>query len=123
MVGSFDPHAGDCKLVFNVRELPLAATLLEAPGCIPAHRHTRFAPLLVPERVRNDGPQAGRSDVPLGPPVPNLSPRGLAWAERVGGPGEAFRRIAAFLNSREVQEVWAPSFGCSRVVSVPLHDG
>lgn len=123
MVGAFDPHAGDCKLVFNVRELPLAATLLESPGCIPAHRHTRFAPLLVPERVRSHGPQAGRSNVALGPLVPNLSPGGLAWAERVGGPREAFRRIAAFLNSREVQDVWAPSFGCSRVVAVPLHDG
>ena len=123
MVGEFNPHAGDCKLVFNVRELPLAATVLEAPGCIPAHRHTRFAPLLVPERVRSEGPRAGRSAPPLGPPVPNLSPRGLDWARRVGGPREAFRRIAAFVNSPEVQDVWAPAFGCSRVVPVPLQDG
>ena len=120
LVGAFDPHAGDCKLVFNVRELPLAATVLEAPGCIPAHRHTRFAPLLVPERVRSEGPGTGRSGAPLGPLVPNLSPAGLAWAARVGGAREGFRRIAAFLNSREVQETWAPAFGCSRVVPVPL---
>ncbi len=120
LVGEFDPHAGDCKLVFNVRELPLAATLLEAPGCIPAHRHTRFAPLLVPECVRAEGSGAGRSGAPLGPAVPNLSPAGLAWAARVGGPREAFRRIAAFLNSPEVQQVWAPAFGCSRMVPVPL---
>ena len=123
LVGDFDPHAGDCKLVFNVRELPLVATVLEAPGCIPAHRHTRFAPLLVPERVRSEGPRAGRSGQPLGPPVPNLSPAGLAWAARVGGPHEAFRRIAAFLNSPQVQQVWAPAFGCSRVVPVPLIHG
>ena len=123
MVGAFDPHAGDCKLVFNARELPLAATLLESPGCVPAHRHTRFAPLLVPERVRSDGSQAGRSGAPLGPLVPNLSPRGLAWAQRVGGPREAFRRVAAFLNSPEVQDIWAPAFGCARVPPVPLHDG
>ncbi len=123
LVGAFDPHAGDCKLVFNVRELPLAATVLEVPGCIPAHRHTRFAPLLVPERVRSEGVRAGRSGAPLGPAVPNLSPAGQAWAERVGGPREAFRRIAAFINSPEVQEVWAPAFGCTRVVPVPLHDG
>jgi len=109
--------------VFNVRELPLVATVLEAPGCIPAHRHTRFAPLLVPERVRSEGPRAGRSGQPLGPPVPNLSPAGLAWAARVGGPHEAFRRIAAFLNSPQVQQVWAPAFGCSRVVPVPLIHG
>ena len=123
LVGAFDPHAGDCKLVFNVRELPLAATVLEAPGCIPAHRHTRFAPLRVPERVRSEGPGAGRSGAPLGPLVPNLSPAGLAWAARVGGPREVFRRIAAFLNSPAVQETWAPAFGCSRVLPVPLHDG
>ena len=122
MVGEFNPHAGDCKLVFNLRELPLAATVLEAPGCIPAHRHTRFAPLLVPERVRSEGPRAGRSAAPLGPPMPNLSSRGLDWARRVGGPREAFRRIAAFINSPEVQDVWAPAFGCSRVVPVPLID-
>ena len=103
------PHAGDCKLVFNLRELPLAATVLEAPGCIPAHRHTRFAPLLVPERVRSEGPRAGRSAAPLGPPMPNLSSRGLDWARRVGGPREAFRRIAAFINSPEVQDVWGAS--------------
>ncbi len=120
LVGAFDPHAGDCKLVFNIRELPLAATVLEAPGCIPAHRHTRFAPLLVPERVRSEGTRAGRSDTPLGPPVPNLSPAGLAWAARIGGPRQAFRCIAAFLNSAEVLEIWAPAFGCSRVVPVPL---
>jgi len=120
LTGAFDPHAGDCKLVFNVRELPLAATVLEAPGCIPAHRHTRFAPLLVPERVRAEGPRAGRLDTPLGQLVPNLSPAGLGWAARVGGPREAFRRIAAFLNSPDVQETWAPAFGCSRVLPVPL---
>jgi hypothetical protein len=123
LVGAFDPHAGDCKLVFNLRELPLVAALLEAPGCIPAHRHTRFAPLFVPERVRADGPRAGRSDGPLGPPVPNLSPGGLAWAERLGGAREAFRRIAAFINSSEVQEVWAPAFGCTRVLPVPMREG
>ena len=120
LVGAFDPHAGDCKLVFNVRELPLVATLLEGPGCIPAHRHTRFAPLLVPERVRVEGPRAGRSGAPLGPLVPNLSLAGLVWAARVGGPREAFRRIAAFLNSREVQDVWAPAFGCTRVLPIPV---
>jgi hypothetical protein len=122
LVGAFDPHAGDCKLVFNLRELPLSAALVEAPGSIPAHRHTRFAPLLVPERVRRDGPRAGRSGMPLGPLVPNLSPAGLAWAERLGGPREAFRRIAAFIRSQEVQGVWAPAFGRTRVLPVPVDE-
>ncbi|MGZ3446762.1 MAG: N-6 DNA methylase [Myxococcaceae bacterium] len=122
LVGAFDPHAGECKLVFNVRELPLAAAVLEVPGCVPAHRHTRFAPLMVPERVRIEGTQAGRSGASLGALVPNLSPAGLVWAERVGGPREAFRRIARFICSPEVQRVWAPAFGCTRVLPVPLHD-
>ena len=120
MVGAFDPHGGDCKLVFNLRELPLAATVLDVPGCIPAHRHTRFAPLLVPERVRADGPRAGLGGGPLGPLVPNLSPAGLACAERLDGARDLFRRLAAFINSREVQEVWAPAFGCTRILPVPL---
>jgi hypothetical protein len=52
--------------------------------------------------------------------VPNLSPRGLAWAERLGGAHEVFRALVRFLNGPEVQQVWAPAFGASRVVAVPL---
>jgi len=122
MVGAFDPHAGDCKLIFNVRELPLVAAVLDEPGCVPAHRHTRFAPLLVPERIRSGGTAAGREPGPLGPLVPNLSPAGLAWAERIGGPRAAFRRIAERINSPEVQDVWAPAYGTARVLPIPLAD-
>ena len=59
-------------------------------------------------------------DVPARPSVrrvPNLSDRGLAWAERVGGPREAFRRIAAFLNSRRSRTSGrrrSGAAGCSR---------
>jgi hypothetical protein len=52
--------------------------------------------------------------------VPNLSARGLAWAKRLGGAQQAFDAIARFLTSREVQEIWAPAYGASRVVHVPL---
>jgi N-6 DNA Methylase len=120
LVGGFDPHASPGKLVFNLRELPLAAALLERPGCVPAHRHARFAPSHVPARILAEGPRAGLEDAPLGPPVPNLSPAGLTWAERIGGPLEAYRRIAAFVNSSEVQDIWAPSFGTTRVLPVPF---
>ena len=57
-------------------------------GASPLHRHTRFAPLLVPERIRSEGPTGGTLGSPAGPPVPNLSARGLDWARRVGGPRE-----------------------------------
>ena len=122
MVGAFDPHRPVVKLVFNVRELPLAAALLETAGCVPAHRHARFAPLTVPERVLAEGPRAGLDGRPLGAPTLNLSEAGRAWAARLGSPRAAFRRIVEFINSREVQEVWAPAFGRMRVLPIPLVD-
>jgi hypothetical protein len=124
--GPYDPHRGAVKLLFNVRELPLSAALLEEEGCVHDHRHARFAPLLVPQRVRDEGlavTRAARSAQELGPLVPNLSPRGLAWAERLGGPLQAFRQLVRFLNGPEVQQTWAPVFGASRVVPVPLGTG
>ncbi|HYO72631.1 MAG TPA: N-6 DNA methylase, partial [Archangium sp.] len=78
--GPWDPHRGAVKLLFNVRELPLSAALLEEEGCVHDHRHARFAPLLVPQRVRDEGldiTRVTRSESALGPLVPNLSPRGL----------------------------------------------
>lgn len=124
--GPYDPHLGAVKLLFNMRELPLSAALLEEEGCVHDHRHARFAPLLVPQRVRDEGlsvTRTVRSAQELGPLVPNLSPRGLAWAKQLGGPLPAFRALVRFLNSPEVQELWAPVFGASRVVPVPLRPG
>ncbi|WNG34315.1 N-6 DNA methylase [Archangium violaceum] len=121
--GPWDPHRGAVKLLFNVRELPLSAALLEEEGCVHDHRHARFAPLLVPQRVRDEGldiTRVTRSAADLGPLVPNLSPRGLAWAEALGGPLVAYRTIVRFLNSPDVQQRWAPVYGASRVVPVPL---
>jgi hypothetical protein len=124
--GPYDPHRGAVKLLFNVRELPLSAALLEEEGCVHDHRHARFAPLLIPQRIRDEGlsvTRGARSLEELGPLVPNLSPRGLTWAERLGGPLHVFRELVRFLNGPEVQEQWAPVFGASRVVPVPLPPG
>ncbi|MCK8496976.1 HsdM family class I SAM-dependent methyltransferase [Myxococcus fulvus] len=121
--GPYDPHVGAVKLLFNVRELPLSAALLQEEGCVHDHRHARFAPLFVPKRLRDEGLRVTRSSASaeeLGPLVPNLSPRGLEWAETLGGPEEAFKAIVRFLNGPEVQRTWAPAFGASRVVPVPL---
>jgi hypothetical protein len=120
LVGEFDPHAAPCKLVFNLRELPLAAALLERPGCVPAHRHARFAPSHVPARILAEGPRAGLRGEPLGPPVPNLSPAGLSWAKQIGGPIEAYRRIVEFVNGQLVQQIWAPAFATTQVLPVPF---
>jgi hypothetical protein len=118
--GHFDPHLHPVKLVFNMRELPLSAALVRISGCIPAHRHSRFAPLEVPERVWALGASAGRSERDLGPLVPNLSVAGLKWATKLGGVCPAFERLARFINSEAVQDVWAPAFGRSRTLPVPL---
>jgi hypothetical protein len=118
--GRFDPHLHPVKLVFNVRELPLSAALLDVPGCVPAHRHARFAPLEVPERVWAHGPAIAQGEEELGPLVPNLSSAGRAWAKRLGGVRCAFQRLVLFINSAAVQDVWAPSFGRSRMLPVPL---
>ncbi|MHB8872093.1 MAG: N-6 DNA methylase [Myxococcaceae bacterium] len=118
--GTYDPHACPVKLVFNTRELPLAAALVEEPGCVHAHRHARFAPLLVPEQVLRHGLTAARQGAALGPEVPNLSARGLAYANTLGGPAEAFRAIARFVNSPPVQQAWSPAFATSRELWVPL---
>jgi SAM-dependent methyltransferase len=121
--GPWDPHRGAVKLLFNVRELPLSAALLEEEGCVHDHRHARFAPLLVPQRVRDEGldvTRVTRSEAELGPLVLNLSPRGLLWAERLGGPLAAYRAIVRFLNGPDMQQRWAPIYGASRVVAIPL---
>ena len=119
--GKWDPHQGRCKLVFNIRELPLWAELLEEGGCVTAYQHTRFAPLWVPQRVRDEGAAiANRLPIDaLGPLVPNLSERGLRWAEQLGGPREVFAEVARFIQSKAVQEIWAPAFGASEELAVP----
>lgn len=113
--GSYDPHAHHVKLVFNTRELPLAARIIEAPGCVTAYRHSRFAPLMVPKRVLEEGAQGARSSgLELGPLVPNLHPSLSQLDARA-----LFERVAAFVNSPSVQTVWAPSFGTRRDLPVP----
>lgn len=121
MHGEWDPHQGRCKLIFNVRELPLWAELLEEAGCVTAYQHTRFAPLWVPQRVRDEGPEIANRLSPeaLGPLVPNLSPRGLQWAEQLGGPREVFAEVVRFIRSDAVQQIWAPAFGAAEELVLP----
>lgn len=117
--GDYDPHRGAVKLLFNARELPLSAALLEEEGCVHDHRHARFAPLEVPQPIRERGLAFARAAA-HGPLVPNLSEDGLALAERLGGPHALFRRLVAFINGRAVQERWAPTFGAIRDLPIPF---
>jgi hypothetical protein len=118
--GQYDPHAGKVKLVFNVRELPLHAAVVEqADGCVTAYQHTRFAPLWVPGCALAGGVAAAAKN-PRDVKALNFSPRGVALVKRVGDPVDVLQRIAAFVGSDEVQQVWAPAFGTRRVLPVPV---
>lgn len=108
--GAWNPHLEPCKLVFNLREQPLVSTFLDEPGAVTAWRHARFAPLRVPVDGRT----------PSGAWRINLSARGLAAAERLGGPRALFLAVARFLQSGPVQSCWAPAFATSRVIPVPV---
>lgn len=113
--GAYDPHACDQRLVFNTRELPLHALALDAPGCVTAYRHARFAPLWVPKAALRGRPREGGPASEL-----NLSPRGRAWAAALGDPFAVYRAIAAFVRSDAVQRVWAPAFGAHADLPVPV---
>lgn len=111
--GEFDPHASRLKLVFNVHELPLAAHVIDEPGCVTMYRHSRFAPELVPRALLAD-PGATRFDAD--DLVPNLSARGQAF----GSARVVFEHVAAHLMSEPFQKVWAPAFGTTRSPVIPL---
>ncbi len=110
--GDYDPHAEPVKLVFNINELPLAAKVIDTPGCVTAYRHSRFAPLNVPRRILEAGLGVTRGHAALGALAPNLR-------QPVSDPRKAFERIAAFINSEPVQNVWAPAFGTRRILPLP----
>lgn len=111
--GEFDPHASKLKLVFNLHELPLAAHVIDEPGCVTMYRHSRFAPERVPRALLTD-PGATRFDAE--DLVPNLSARG----KRFGSTQAVFERIAQHTMSEAFQKVWAPAFGTTRTPTIPL---
>lgn len=111
--GGFDPHASKLKLVFNVHELPLAAHVIDEPGCVTMYRHSRFSPEFVPRALLTD-PGAVRFDAQ--DLVPNLSARG----QEFGSTRAVFTHIAAHFMSTAFQEEWAPAFGTTRTPIIPL---
>jgi hypothetical protein len=118
--GDYDPHACPVKLVYNAHELPLSALLVHEPGCIHNYRHTRFAPLFAPARLVSTALSGPYSNGVLGPRVANLSRAGTALAERLGGARRVFEMIARFINSPQVQEIWAPAYATTRALPVPV---
>jgi hypothetical protein len=119
--GDYDPHACPAKLVYNTRELPLSALFVEDSGCIHDHRHSRFAPLVAPKLLVEQGLGRAKSGSALGREIPNLSPAGMALSERVGGALTVFKMLADFINSPEVQKIWAPIYGTTRELPIPIH--
>ena len=108
--GAFDPHRDPLKLVFNRLELPLAAHVIEQPGCITMYRHSRFAPSMVPAELLDD-PEARPDRVSR--LVPNVRRN-----ERLDV-REVFERVARHVMSAPFQKVWAPAFGTTREIVVP----
>jgi hypothetical protein len=107
--GDYDPHRHAVKLVFNQHEVPLAAHVFEAGGCVTAYRHSRFAPLEVPRALLAEPNRPKlRADEPL---AVNLSAKGLEWAAQLGSPRAVFAHIARHVMSDDFQRVWAPARG------------
>jgi N-6 DNA Methylase len=111
--GTFDPHATNLKLVFNMNELPLAAHVLDTPGCVTMYRHSRFAPAMVPRGLLEDW---NAKDFDAEDLVPNLTDR----AAKLGDARTVFEHIARHVMSPAFQEVWAPAFGPSRPPLIAL---
>jgi hypothetical protein len=111
--GAFDPHASSLKLVFNVHELPLAAHVIDGPGCVTMYRHSRFAPEWVPRALLAS---PGSTQFDADDLVPNLSPR----AREFGSTRAVFEHVARHFMSQPFQEIWAPAFGTTRTPVIPL---
>lgn len=122
MHGAYDPHRLGPKLVFNAREIPLVSAVVEGSACVHDWRHSRFAPLRAPRALVERGLFKARKD-DLGDPVLNLAP---AWAQAAGrfeDPSDLLFYACACVNSRLVQERFAPLAGASQEVPIPRLDG
>jgi hypothetical protein len=121
--GDLDPHVLAPKLVFNVRETPLSAAVVAGPTCIHDYRHSRFAPLFAPQAVVRAGRAAARPGAPLGGPALNLAPEWARAALALREPADLLYYLAAVVNSRLVQEGFAPLCGESEELPVPRLSG
>jgi hypothetical protein len=120
-LGRFDPHQAGPKLVFNVREVPLYASVLEGPVCVHDYRHSRFAALHVPEAlVRGELRRLRASPGPAD--TLNLRPRWATAARLFQQPGDLLHYVAGVVNSRVVQEDFAPWVGATEEVPIPVLD-
>jgi hypothetical protein len=119
--GPYDPHRGGPKLVFNVREFPLSAAVVDGDACVHDYRHSRFAPLWAPEGIVRQGLGAARK-ADLDRRVLNLSPAWCRAAELLADPSELLFYVCGVINSRVVQEQFAPVLGASEEVPIPRLD-
>lgn len=121
--GDLDPHQLAPKLVFNVRETPLSAAVVEGPTCVHDYRHSRFAPLYAPRAVVRAGLSAARAGAALGPPALNLAPDWARAALALREPADLLHYLCAIANSRVVRERFAPLCGESEELPVPRLSG
>ncbi|HEY3450694.1 MAG TPA: SAM-dependent DNA methyltransferase [Myxococcales bacterium] len=121
MHGAYDPHKSGPKLVYNAREIPLVSAVVQGSACVHDWRHSRFAPLRAPAKLVERGLfKARRED--LGSPVLNLTPEWAETAGRFDDPSDLLFYVCACINSKLVQERFAPLVGASEEVPIPRLD-
>ncbi|MGC4114868.1 MAG: Eco57I restriction-modification methylase domain-containing protein [Myxococcales bacterium] len=123
MHGEYDPHQQGPKLVFNAREIPLVSAVVDGPTCIHDWRHSRFAPLRAPLPLVERGLFKARKEDLDGPLMLNLTTRWAEVAVRFDDPSDLLFYVCACINSKLVQERFAPLVGASEEVPIPRLDG
>lgn len=123
MHGEYDPHRLGPKLVFNAREIPLVSAVVDGPTCVHDWRHSRFAPLRAPLRLVERGLFKARAEDLEGPAMLNLATRWAEAAVRFDDPSDLLFYVCACVNSKLVQERFAPLVGASEEVPIPRLDG
>lgn len=114
--GFHDPHRLGPKLVFNVRELPLAASVIEANACVQDRPHSFFAPLRVPAAFLDPTAQGIRGQAKA---TLNLSPAWMDAAALLNAPEDLLYFASGIINSRVTQERFAPFVGTSEEPLIP----
>ena len=86
--------------------------------CVHDYRHARFAPLWVPEAIVRGGLAAARPGATLGKRALNLAPAWRETAQSMREPSDLLYFLSAVVNSRLVQERFAPAVGESEEIPI-----
>ncbi|MGI5863557.1 MAG: hypothetical protein ACOX6T_16085 [Myxococcales bacterium] len=114
--GSHDPHRLGPKLVFNLRKLPLAASVVRGSACVQDCRHSFFAPLRVPAALLEASAPVARGQAGT---ALNLSPAWKDAAALLKAPEDLLYFACGIINSQVTQERFAPLVGACEEPLIP----